>query len=35
MNCPRTYGVDGEPLPTAIGGQLAYPFRSPAKSQTT
>jgi sterol desaturase/sphingolipid hydroxylase (fatty acid hydroxylase superfamily) len=24
---PEDYGVDGEPLPTAITGQLAYPFR--------
>lgn len=24
---PDNYGVDGEPLPKEIGGQLAYPFR--------
>jgi sterol desaturase/sphingolipid hydroxylase (fatty acid hydroxylase superfamily) len=24
---PEEYGVDGEPLPREIGGQLAYPFR--------
>lgn len=24
---PAVYGVDGEPVPQAIGGQLAYPFR--------
>ena len=29
---PDNYGVDGEPLPAAIGGQLAYPFRSQAKA---
>lgn len=29
---PSNYGVDGEPLPKAIGGQLAYPFRAQANS---
>jgi hypothetical protein len=24
---PENYGVDGEPLPTEFGGQLAYPFK--------
>jgi hypothetical protein len=25
---PDHYGVDGEPIPAEIGGQLAYPFRN-------
>ena len=29
---PDHYGVDGEPLPTALGGQLVYPFKSQAKA---
>ena len=24
---PENYGIDGEPLPSEIAGQLAYPFR--------
>lgn len=32
---PEAYGVDGDPLPNAIGGQLAYPFRTLAKAKTT
>ena len=29
---PDNYGVDGEPLPEGLGGQMVYPFKSQAKA---